>query len=58
MPVLRRMHAQGQGVVGMKIPGVGSLAKDPAKMDKSIPITEPADKASPATQEAAKGAAP
>lgn len=29
-----------------------------AKMDKSIPITEPADKASPATQEAAKGAAP
>ena len=36
MPVLRRMRAQGQGVIGMKILGVGSLAKDPAKMDKSI----------------------
>ena len=36
MPVLRRMHAQGQGVIGMKILGVGSLAKDPVKMDRSI----------------------
>ena len=36
MPVLKKMHAQGQGIVGMKILGVGSLAKEPGKMDASI----------------------
>lgn len=36
MPVLKKMHAQGQGVIGMKILGVGSLAKEPGKMDASI----------------------
>lgn len=36
MPVLKKMHARGQGVIGMKILGVGSLAKEPGKMDASI----------------------
>lgn len=36
MPVLKKMHLQGQGVIGMKILGVGALAKEPAKMDASI----------------------
>lgn len=36
MPVLKKMHARGQGVIGMKILGVGMLAKEPGKMDASI----------------------
>lgn len=36
MNVIKKMHAQGKGIVGMKILGVGSLAKEPGKMDASI----------------------
>jgi aryl-alcohol dehydrogenase-like predicted oxidoreductase len=36
MPVIKKMHAQGKGIIGMKILGVGSLAKEPGKMDASI----------------------
>lgn len=36
MAVLKKMHAAGRGVVGMKILGVGRLAKEPGKMDASI----------------------
>jgi hypothetical protein len=36
MPVIKKMHAQGKGIIGMKILGVGSLAKEPGRMDASI----------------------
>ncbi|MBO7721211.1 MAG: aldo/keto reductase [Kiritimatiellae bacterium] len=36
MPVLKRLHSQGRGVIGMKILGEGAFAKDPAKVARSI----------------------
>jgi aryl-alcohol dehydrogenase-like predicted oxidoreductase len=35
VPVLRKLHAAGKGVVGMKIIGEGRLGKDPEKRDMS-----------------------
>jgi 1-deoxyxylulose-5-phosphate synthase len=36
VPVLRRIHAAGKGVVGMKIVGEGRLRDDSAKFDESV----------------------
>jgi aryl-alcohol dehydrogenase-like predicted oxidoreductase len=36
MNIIKKMHKQGKGIIGMKILGVGSLAKEPGKMDASI----------------------
>ncbi|MDO8540355.1 MAG: aldo/keto reductase [Opitutaceae bacterium] len=36
VPVLRRMHANGKGVVGMKIVGEGRLRNDPEKRSESV----------------------
>jgi aryl-alcohol dehydrogenase-like predicted oxidoreductase len=35
VPVLKRLHAAGKGVVGMKIIGEGRLSNDPEKRDES-----------------------
>ena len=35
MPVLKKIHAAGKGVIGMKIIGEGQFAKDPEKRRKS-----------------------
>jgi hypothetical protein len=36
MNIIKKMHKQGKGIIGMEILGVGSLAKEPGKMDASI----------------------
>jgi aryl-alcohol dehydrogenase-like predicted oxidoreductase len=36
VPVLRRLHQNGKGVVGMKIMGEGRLRNDPARKDASV----------------------
>ena len=36
LPVLKKMRAQGQGIIGMKILGEGTFSKEPAKIDASI----------------------
>jgi len=36
VPVLKRIHAAGKGVVGMKIVGEGRLRNDPEKRDASV----------------------
>jgi aryl-alcohol dehydrogenase-like predicted oxidoreductase len=36
VPVLKRLHAAGKGVVGMKIIGEGRLSHDDAKRDESV----------------------
>lgn len=35
VPVLKKLHAAGKGVIGMKIIGEGRLGNDPAKRDES-----------------------
>lgn len=36
VPVLKKMHANGKGVIGMKIIGEGEFRNDPEKRDQSI----------------------
>jgi aryl-alcohol dehydrogenase-like predicted oxidoreductase len=36
VPVLKKLHAAGKGVVGMKIMGEGRLSKDDARRDESV----------------------
>lgn len=36
LPVLKKMRAQGQGIIGMKILGEGTFSKESAKIDASI----------------------
>ncbi len=36
VPILEKMHANGKGVIGMKIIGEGEFSKDPEKRDHSI----------------------
>ncbi len=36
MPVLRKMHATGKGVIGMKLIGEGNFRNEPEKKDKSV----------------------
>lgn len=36
MPVVKKLHEQGKGVIAMKLIGEGSFGKDPSKIDKSI----------------------
>jgi hypothetical protein len=36
VPVLKRIHAAGKGVVGMKIMGEGRLRNDEARRDESV----------------------
>lgn len=36
VPVLKKLHAAGKGVVGMKIIGEGRISKDDAKRDESV----------------------
>ena len=36
MPVLKKLHAAGKGVVGMKLIGEGRLRNDDARRDESV----------------------
>jgi aryl-alcohol dehydrogenase-like predicted oxidoreductase len=36
MPVLKKLHAAGKGVVGMKLVGAGQLRRDKARLDESV----------------------
>jgi hypothetical protein len=36
VPVLKKLHAAGKGVVGMKIIGEGRLRNDDARKDESV----------------------
>ncbi len=36
VPIIKRMHANGKGVTGMKIIGEGEFSEDPEKRDQSI----------------------
>lgn len=36
VPVLRKIHAAGKGVIGMKLIGEGSYGNDPAKIDEAL----------------------
>ena len=38
LPVLKRIHDAGKGVVGMKIVGEGALRNDPGKRDESVKL--------------------
>jgi len=38
LPVLKKMHEAGKGVVGMKIVGEGELRNDPDKRDQSVKL--------------------
>jgi predicted aldo/keto reductase-like oxidoreductase len=39
VPVLKKLHAAGKGVVGMKIVGEGRLRNDPEKRSESVRFT-------------------
>ena len=36
VPVLRKIHAAGKGIIGMKLIGEGDFRNDPAKIDESL----------------------
>jgi aryl-alcohol dehydrogenase-like predicted oxidoreductase len=36
VPVLKRIHAAGKGIIGMKLVGEGDFRHDPAKIDESL----------------------
>lgn len=36
VPVLRKIHAAGKGIIGMKLIGEGKFRNDPAKIDESL----------------------
>ena len=36
VPVLRKIHAAGKGIIGMKLIGEGEFRNDPAKIDESL----------------------
>ncbi|HZL42894.1 MAG TPA: aldo/keto reductase, partial [Verrucomicrobiae bacterium] len=36
LPVLKKLHAAGKGVVGMKLVGAGHLRRDSARLDESV----------------------